>query len=95
VHGHSARVAAASRWPYDEKRLLDDQTYNVQLGAAELGDLIKYYRGSYILAFAGYNAGRGRVKEWIEGGAWKRLQKLFHESRTASPLSLPETASGW
>ena len=51
--------------PYDEKRLLDDQTYNVQLGAAELGDLIKYYRGSYILAFAGYNAGRGRVKEWI------------------------------
>ena len=51
--------------PYDEKRLLDDQTYNVQLGAAELGDLIKYYRGSYILAFAGYNAGRGRLKEWI------------------------------
>ena len=51
--------------PYDEKRLLDDQTYNVQLGAAELGDLIKYYRGSYILAFASYNAGRGRVKEWI------------------------------
>jgi soluble lytic murein transglycosylase len=51
--------------PYDEKRLLDDQTYNVQLAAAELGDLIKYYRGSYILAFAGYNAGRGRVKEWI------------------------------
>ena len=51
--------------PYDEKRLLDDQTYNVQLAAAELGDLIKYYRGSYILPFAGYNAGRGRVKEWI------------------------------
>jgi soluble lytic murein transglycosylase len=51
--------------PYDEKRLLNDQTYNVQLGAAELGDLIKYYRGSYILAFAAYNAGRGRVKDWI------------------------------
>jgi soluble lytic murein transglycosylase len=50
---------------YDEKRLLNDQTYNVQLGAAELGDLIKYYRGSYILSFAGYNAGRGRVKDWI------------------------------
>jgi soluble lytic murein transglycosylase len=50
---------------YDEKRLLDDQSYNVQLGAAELGDLIKDYRGSYILSFAGYNAGRGRVKDWI------------------------------
>jgi len=52
--------------PYDEKRILGDQTYNMQLGAAELGDLIVDYRGSYILTFAGYNAGRGRVKEWIE-----------------------------
>jgi len=51
--------------PYDEKRLLNDLTYNVQLGAAAFGDLIKYYRGSYILSFAGYNAGRGRVKDWI------------------------------
>ena len=37
----------------------------MQFGAAELGDLIEDYRGSYILTFAGYNAGRGRVKEWI------------------------------
>ena len=51
--------------PYDEKRLLSDQIYNVQLGAAEIGELIQDYRGSYILSFAGYNAGRGRVKEWI------------------------------
>jgi len=50
---------------YDEKRLLSDQTYNVQLGAAELADLFADYRGSYILTFVGYNAGRGRVKEWI------------------------------
>ena len=51
--------------PYDEKRILNDQVYNMQLGAAELGDLIEDYRGSYILTFAGYNAGRGRVKDWI------------------------------
>jgi soluble lytic murein transglycosylase len=50
---------------YDEKRLLSDQTYNVALGAAELGDLYVDYRGSHILTFAGYNAGRGRVREWI------------------------------
>jgi soluble lytic murein transglycosylase len=50
---------------FDEKRLLSDQSYNVQLGAAELGDLYADYRGSHILTFAGYNAGRGRVKEWI------------------------------
>ncbi len=53
------------RAPIDEKRLLSDPVYNVQLGAAELGDLIEDYRGSYILSFVGYNAGRGRVREWI------------------------------
>lgn len=51
---------------YDEKRLINDPVYNTQMGAAELGDLIQDYRGSYILSFAGYNAGRGRVREWVE-----------------------------
>ena len=51
---------------YDQKRLLSDNVYNMQIGAAELYDDISGYRGSYILAFAGYNAGRGRVKEWVE-----------------------------
>jgi soluble lytic murein transglycosylase len=51
---------------YDEKRLLHDNVYNMQIGAAELYDDISGYNGSYILAFAGYNAGRGRVKEWVE-----------------------------
>jgi soluble lytic murein transglycosylase len=50
---------------YDERRLLSDQSYNVQLGAAEIGSLLADYRGSYILTLAGYNAGPGRVKEWI------------------------------
>ena len=47
------------------KRLRKDPTYNVQLGSAELGDLLKTYDGNHVLAFVGYNAGRGRVKEWI------------------------------
>lgn len=51
---------------YDQKRLLHDDVYNMQIGAAELYDNISSYRGSFILAFAGYNAGRGRVKEWID-----------------------------
>ena len=50
---------------YDLKRLSSDSVYNVQMGAAELGDLLEGYRGSYILTFAGYNAGRGRVRDWI------------------------------
>jgi soluble lytic murein transglycosylase len=51
---------------YDQKRLIHDNVYNMQIGAAELYDNISSYRGSYILAFAGYNAGRGRVKEWVD-----------------------------
>ena len=50
---------------YDQSRLLNDNVYNLQMGAAELGDVIKDYRGSYILAFVAYNAGRGRVREWV------------------------------
>ncbi len=59
-------VAKKFNVAYDQKRLLNDNVYNMQIGSAELGDVISGYRGSYILAFAGYNAGRGRVKEWVE-----------------------------
>ncbi len=51
---------------YNRRRLLHDEVYNVQMGAAELGGNIQTYNGSYILAFAAYNAGRGRVKQWIK-----------------------------
>ena len=51
---------------YDQKKLRHDAVYNSQMGAAELGELLQIYRGSYILAFAAYNAGQGRVKEWLE-----------------------------
>src|SRR5262249_6262037 len=50
---------------FDQKRLLSDQVYNVQMGSAELSALFSDYRGSYILTYAGYNAGRGRVQEWV------------------------------
>ncbi len=50
---------------YDWKRLVSDAVYNVQMGAAELGDRLEGYRGSYILTFAGYNAGPGSVRKWI------------------------------
>jgi soluble lytic murein transglycosylase len=58
-------IAKKFNVPYDQNRLLNDKVYNMQIGAAELGDDIAAYNGSYILAFAGYNAGRGRVKEWV------------------------------
>jgi soluble lytic murein transglycosylase len=45
---------------------LTNPTYNVQLGEAHLRELIDSYRGSYFLALAAYNAGGGRVQEWMK-----------------------------
>jgi soluble lytic murein transglycosylase len=50
---------------YDWNRLVSDPVYNTQMGAAELAALLKEYHGSYVMAFAGYNAGRGRVEQWV------------------------------
>src|SRR5262249_61329745 len=43
---------------YDWKRLVSDPVYNMQMGAGEISALFKEYTGSYIMTFAGYNAGR-------------------------------------
>ena len=51
---------------FDLARMKTDPVYNAALGAAELGGLLEDYRGSYVMAFAAYNAGRGSVKKWIE-----------------------------
>jgi soluble lytic murein transglycosylase len=51
---------------FDVDRLKTDIVYNLELGAAELGGVLREYRGNYLLAFAAYNAGRGRVAQWID-----------------------------
>jgi soluble lytic murein transglycosylase len=50
---------------YDWQRLVSDPVYNTQMGAAEISGLFKEYTGSYLMTFAGYNAGRGRVRQWV------------------------------
>jgi soluble lytic murein transglycosylase len=45
--------------------MVADPVYNTQMGAAELAALLKEYGDCYALAFAAYNAGRGRVQQWI------------------------------
>jgi len=51
---------------YDWDRMISDPVYNTQMGAAELSALLSEYKGSFIMTFAGYNAGRGRVRDWIK-----------------------------
>jgi len=52
--------------PFDVSRMKTDSAYNAALGAAELGGLMDDFRGSYIMTFAAYNAGRGSLKKWVD-----------------------------
>jgi soluble lytic murein transglycosylase len=45
---------------------LTNAAYNTQLGEAFLRGVIDDYGGSYFLALAAYNAGGGRVADWIK-----------------------------
>jgi len=58
-------VARQIKVPFDQGRLTSDPDYNTRLGTAYLGGLISSFGGSYTMAVAGYNAGPGRVKQWI------------------------------
>lgn len=49
---------------YRETRL-SEPAYSLQLGTAFVQEQIERFDGSYILALAGYNAGPGRVHEWL------------------------------
>ena len=57
-------VARRYKVQYSQAKLTNP-AYNTQLGEAFLNDLITNYDGSYFMALAAYNAGPGRVKEWV------------------------------
>jgi soluble lytic murein transglycosylase len=44
---------------------MKDPAYNTMMGSAYIADRMEEFRGSYVLAIAGYNAGPGRAREWI------------------------------
>jgi soluble lytic murein transglycosylase len=51
---------------FDLSRMISEPSFNAKLGAAHLGILLGEYKGAYLLTFAAYNAGGGRVKQWID-----------------------------
>lgn len=51
---------------FDLSRMISEPAFNAKLGAAHLGILLGEYKGAYLLTFAAYNAGGGRVKQWID-----------------------------
>ena len=58
-------TARRANVPFDYQRLVADPAFNLQLGAAYLGQLIEDEGGSVPLALAAYNAGSGRVAQWL------------------------------
>jgi peptidoglycan lytic transglycosylase len=59
-----------------ETRLLAEPTLNVSIGRTYLASLIDAYDGSYVLALAAYNAGPGRVKQWIRDNGDPRISTV-------------------
>lgn len=63
--GTAKSVAKKAGLAYSQEKLTSDAAYNATLGAAFLGEQLDRFDGSYVLTFAGYNAGPGRAREWI------------------------------
>src|SRR5271165_999504 len=61
----AASTAKRAGVAYDSARLIGDPAFNTQLGAAFLGQVIEDVGGSREMAFAAYNAGPGRVAQWV------------------------------
>lgn len=51
--------------PYNQPGLLNDPSYNIQLGDAYFRRMRDYFNGALPLAIAAYNAGAGNVNKWI------------------------------
>ena len=61
----AAATARQFKVPFTLSQLTGDPQVNARLGAAHLGHLMRTHSGCYMLVFGGYNAGPGRVREWI------------------------------
>jgi soluble lytic murein transglycosylase len=64
--GTARHICREYKLKCDMKRLLRDNAYNTMMGSAYIADRIDEFSGSYILSLAGYNAGPGRARQWIE-----------------------------
>ncbi len=74
--GTAKSVAKKVGLPYAKGRLTSDSSYNVSLGRAYLGEMLDRFGGSYVLAIASYNAGPGRVAEWLVQNRDPRRQNV-------------------
>lgn len=64
--GTAKEVAQKAGLAYSRERLTTDPGYNATLGSAFLGEQLGRFDGSYVLTFAGYNAGPSRARQWVK-----------------------------
>jgi soluble lytic murein transglycosylase len=74
--GTAKDMAKQNGMPYSLDRLTADAGYNATLGAAFLSEQLDRFDGSYILTFAGYNAGPRRAQQWVAKYGDPRGRKL-------------------
>ncbi|WP_392337693.1 transglycosylase SLT domain-containing protein [Loktanella salsilacus] len=64
--GTASDVARSLDLPYDKNRLTTDWRYNATLGSRYLADLTDRFGDSPVQIAAGYNAGPGRPRDWMQ-----------------------------
>ena len=88
--GTAREMAQELNLHYNEQRLTRDGEYNKQLGTAYLDKLLKRYDGAAALAVAAYNAGPGRVDEWLKSNGDPR-QGTISVSQWVERIPFKET----
>lgn len=63
--GTAATIARKMQMGYSLPQLTNNGAYNIMLGRDYLEGLLNDFGGSYALAIAGYNAGPGRIRQWL------------------------------
>ncbi|MDX8517102.1 lytic transglycosylase domain-containing protein [Mesorhizobium dulcispinae] len=63
--GTAKQLAKKAGMAFSQARLTTDAGYNATLGSAFLGEQLDRFNGSYVLTFAGYNAGPNRAAQWV------------------------------
>lgn len=61
----AAEVAQRKGWAHQSGWLTSKPEHNIKLGSAYLNTLLNSFGGSYPLVLASYNAGGGRVNQWL------------------------------
>jgi soluble lytic murein transglycosylase len=91
--GTAKEVARKSGLIYSQARLTTDAGYNATLGAAFLGEQLGRFDGSYVLTFAGYNAGPRRAADWVSRYGDPRGKDIETVVDWIERIPFPETRS--